>query len=493
MTGGLGLERAYGETLERIRRQGGARARLGIVALMWISYSERPLKAEELCHALAVGIRSPNLNSDNIPSIGILLDCCQGLVAVDKEASTVRLIHFTLQEYLRGHPDNFGKVYSTMAETCLSYLNSQQIRALSPGSSPDLQGQPFLEYSSLYWGVHARRDLSDCARRLALMLFDDYNHHISTKVLLESQQDTSYDIDFNKPFLFSGLHCASVFGITEIVAGFIEVEGCDINQRDCVDNTPLTWAAVNGHERVVEMLLAQGDISPDKPGEDGQTPLWVAAWKGHKGVVKMLLRRGEVNPQMPDKKGRTPLWCAAIAGHEGVVKILLQRDEVNPDQSGNDGTTPLWCAASNGHEGVVKILLQRDEVNPDKPDNDGLTPLWCAAYNGHEGLVKILLQRDEVNPDHSDNNGRTPLWWAAGVGNEGVVKILLQRDEVNPDQSDNGGRIPLWYAASNGHEGVVKILLDQDEVKPDKPDNDGQTPLWCAARNGHEGVVKILL
>jgi len=345
-----------------------------MAALMWISHAERPLKTDELCHALAVEIGSPNLHPDDVPSIGTLLTCCQGLVTVDKEASTVRLIHFTLKEYLLAHPDIFGKVHSTMAETCLSYLNSQQVRALS-WTSPDLQGQPFLEYSSLYWGVHARRDLSDCARLLALKLFDDYNHHISTKVLLESQPDTSNDIDFNKPFLFSGLHCASFFGITEIVAGFIEMEGCDINQRDCVDNTPLAWAALKGHGRVVEILLREGDIGPDKPGEEGQTPLCLAAWKGHEGVVKMLLERDEVNPDTPDIDGHTPLLAAAWSGHEGVVKILLQRAEVNPDRPCNDGRTPLWWAAKNGNEGVVEILLQQDEVNPDKPDDVGRTPL----------------------------------------------------------------------------------------------------------------------
>jgi len=199
ITDGLGLEGAYGETISRIKRQGGGKAKLGIAALMWISHAERPLKTDELCHALAVEIGSLNLHPDDVPSIGTLLTCCQGLVTVDKEASTARLIHFTLKEYLLAHPDNFNQVYSTMAETCLSYLNSQQVRALSAGASPDLQGQPFLEYSSLYWGVHARKDLSDCARLLALKLFDDYNHHISTKVLLESQPETSYDIDFNKP------------------------------------------------------------------------------------------------------------------------------------------------------------------------------------------------------------------------------------------------------------------------------------------------------
>ena len=130
MTDGLGLESAYSETLSRIKGQGGRKAKLGIATLMWISHVERPLKPYELRHALAVEIGSPSLNSDNVPSIGTLLACCQGLVIVDREASTIRLIHFTLQEYLGAHPQLFGTAHSTIAETCLSYLNSQQVRAL---------------------------------------------------------------------------------------------------------------------------------------------------------------------------------------------------------------------------------------------------------------------------------------------------------------------------------------------------------------------------
>jgi len=263
MNDGLGLESAYGKSLGRVKGQGGAKARLGMAALMWISHSERPLKVVELCDALAVEIGSPDLHSDDVPSIETLLSCCQGLIAVDKEASTVRLIHFTFQEYLRAHGEFFGTIHATMAETYLSYLNSHQVKTLSASPSPDLQDTPFLEYSSLYWGVHARRDLSDRAKLLALNLFDDYNNHISTKVLLETQTRYSYTIDFVNP-LFSGLHCASRFGIAEIVTGLIGREGCDINQRDCVDNTPLLWASRNGHERVVEILVKLGDASPGK-------------------------------------------------------------------------------------------------------------------------------------------------------------------------------------------------------------------------------------
>ena len=239
MTGGLGLGDAYGATLDRIKGQGGEKARLGMAVLMWISHSERPLKADELCHALSVEIGSLHLNSDNVPSIGALLACCQGLVTVDREASTVRLIHYTLQEYLRAHPELFGTAHSTMAETCLSYLNSQRVRAISTNPPPYPRGMPFLEYSSLYWGVHAKRDLSDCAKSLALRLFDDYDNHISTKILLRRQGPYSIQPYFDKIYLFSGLHCASIFGVSEVVASLIEVEGCDINQRDCLGNTPL--------------------------------------------------------------------------------------------------------------------------------------------------------------------------------------------------------------------------------------------------------------
>ena len=101
MTDGLGLGGAYSETLNRIKEQGEEESRLGMATLMWISHAERPLKVDELCHALGVEIGSTDLDGDNVPSLGKVLVCCQGLVSVDKKASTVRLIHFTLQEYLQ--------------------------------------------------------------------------------------------------------------------------------------------------------------------------------------------------------------------------------------------------------------------------------------------------------------------------------------------------------------------------------------------------------
>ena len=395
----LGLEDAYSETLSRITGQGEEEARLGMATLMWISHSERPLKADELCHALSVEVGSPNLDDDNVPSISTLLGSCQGLVTVDKEASTVRLIHFTLQEYLRAQPQLFSRAHSTMAETCLSYLNSHQVKAITNIYYWNLWGIPFLEYSSLYWGVHAKRDLSDCARLLALELFDNYSNHISSKVLLNAQKFHYVLVNFDKPSRLSGLHCASFFGIVEIVAGFVEMEDCDINQTGFGNFTPLMWAALNGQEEVVKILLGRNDVNPDKPDFHGQTPLWGAAWNGHEGVVKVLLGRDDVNPNNPDLCGRTPLFGAASRGHEGVVKILLKQDNIDPNSQEIDSETPLWRAARNGHEGVVKLLLDRDDVNPGKPDKRGRTPLSRATAYGHTAVISLLQPTTSTTPN----------------------------------------------------------------------------------------------
>ena len=399
MTDGLGLGDAYGSTLDRIKRQGGEKARLGMAAVMWISHSERPLKANELCHALAVEIGSPNLNTDNVPSIGTVLACCQGLVVIEKETSRVRLIHFTLQEYLRAHPNIFGAAHSTIAETCLTYLNSQQVKAFPASQSPDPQNTPFLEYSSVYWGVHAKRDLSDCAKQLALKLFDDYNSHISVKIFLRAQDIPGVGV--GNILEFSGLHCASFLGIIEIVASLLEMEGCDINQMDFGGSTPLHWAVRNGHERVVKMLLGRDDVNPDKPDNGGETPLWWAAFNGHEGVVKILLERDDVNPNKLNKYGQSPLLHPAFDGREGVVKILLERDDINPDIPANSGQTPLSCAAYNGHGGVVKMLLARDDVNPNTVDEDGKTPLDVATENRHQGVISLLQPLRSATPTRS--------------------------------------------------------------------------------------------
>ena len=53
----------------------------------------------------------------------------------------------------------------------------------------------------------------------------------------------------------------------------------------------MSFAAENGHEAVVKLLLEEGAELETK-SNNGWTPLFYAAENGHKAVVKLLLEKG---------------------------------------------------------------------------------------------------------------------------------------------------------------------------------------------------------
>ena len=477
MARGNGLSDAYTATLGRLRAQKGNKSVLGLKVLMWVVYAERPLLVDELSHALAVEIGSADLDPNNVPALRTLLSSCLGLVTVEASSSTVRLMHFTLQEHLLSYPTLFHSPHATIAEVCLTYLNFRSVRDLSPTLRSAPSTLPLLEYASLHWGEHTKMGMTENVKMLAMRLLDRFDEHISARLLLLNFKDSHFNPYFHRtsgPRGFTGLHGASFVGIEEIVADILEMKGWDVNAIDYTGSTALTWAATKGHEDVIKVLLEREDINPDQQDPaDGRTPLSLAAENGREGVVKLLLERGDVNPDHVDTDyGQTPLSWAAEKGHSEIVKILLERGDVNPDHADTGlDQTPLSWAAEKGHSEIVKILLERGDVNPDHADTYlDQTPLLRAAMKGHSRVVKILLERGDVNPDHVDKCGRTPLSWAAEEGHSEIVKMLLERGDVNPDHVDEYGRTPLFWAAETGRSEILKMLRGRGDVNPDHVD-----------------------
>ena len=495
MTKGDGLGDAYAATLSRIMALEGGGSKLGMEVLMWVSHAERPLQVNELCHALGVE-GSEDLDTQNIPTIEALLSFSLGLATVEKSSSTVRLVHYTLQEHLSNNTKLFPNAHSIIAEVCLTYLNFPHVRGISPALRSVPATAPFVEYASCYWGTHAGSGTTESVKTLALKLLDGYDKHISSKVVLlhgVRAKEQPFDRD-DTPRGFTGLHGAAYFGCVEITVALLEASTGDVQATDFHGNTALAWASTRGHEGVVRVLLERTDVNSGTSGTKyGSMPLLWAAENGHEGVVRILLERSDVNPNKVNRRGQTPLSLAAQNGHDGVVRTLLQRNDVNPDKPDRGGMTPLLWASDSEHEDIVRMLLERNDVNPDKQDRRRVTPLLLASEGGHEGIVRMLLERSDVNPEKSAWGGQTPLMQASAVGHEGVVRMLLERSDVNPEKLDIQRRTPLWMASIDGREGVVNMLLERNDVNPDKPQFLGITPLSCASQGGHEGVVRMLL
>ena len=295
MTNGFGLEDAYSTTLCRIKEQKGNKAKIGMEALVWISRCERLFKAPELCHALAVEVGTTDLNVHNIPSLRTLLSCTLGLVTIDEQELTVRLVHFTLQEYFAAHPNFFITTHSMMAEICLTYLHFQSICQLPTARDSIPSTTPFLHYASCHWGFHATKEMTEGVKHLAISHLKRDANHISADILLREKtvdflpgEDRFYD---RYPDLrgFTGLHYISYVGITEIAIDMVNMKRWELNGRDSNGATPLIWATKYRNWVLAEMLLRQGDIDPALSDKNGLTPLTHAATAGQEEILKLLL------------------------------------------------------------------------------------------------------------------------------------------------------------------------------------------------------------
>lgn len=156
------LDGAFGETMQRIRCQPQSRRRLVQKCLLWLCHARRPLKIEELRDALALmtmGRTATRLEQKYRPSEATIIDSCHGLVTVEKRSAVIRLVHYTLYEYLAHDSD--GSLLQdqtpekTIAELCINYQMLDGFRYWCIRNDLEVRRMymryPFLIYAARQW------------------------------------------------------------------------------------------------------------------------------------------------------------------------------------------------------------------------------------------------------------------------------------------------------------------------------------------------------
>ncbi|KAF7507240.1 hypothetical protein GJ744_010798 [Endocarpon pusillum] len=533
-TGPGAYDRAYDATMERIEGQVGDQEMLAKQVLSWITCAKRPMTTLELQHALAVESDDSELDEDNLPEVEDMVSVCAGLVTVDEESKIIRLVHYTTQQYFEQTQNRwFPDAETDITTVCLTYLSfdvfESGICCTDDEFEERLRSNPLYNYAAKTWGHHARKALvlgdnvtDPLTDSLTSFLRSESKVAASSQALLAMRLYPS-DLFYSQrvPRYMKGLHMAAFFGILaatqtliqqgnipdvkdsylqtpllwaaknghEAVVKLLLEAGAEKEAKDNqYDQTPLLWAAQNGREAVVKLLLEAGAEKEAKDNEDDQTPLLWAAQNGREAVVKLLLEAG-AEKEAKDKYNRTSLSWAAKYGYQAVIKLLLEAGAEKEAKDKYNRTSLLW-AAKNGHEAVVKLLLEAGAEKEAKDNEDDQTPLSWAAQYGYQAVVKLLLEAG-AEKEAKDKYNRTPLSWAAQYGYQAIVKLLLEAG-AEKEAKDKYNRTPLLWAAQNGREAVVKLLLEAGAEKEAK-DKYNRTSLLWAAKNGHEAVVKLLL
>ncbi|KAM0321343.1 hypothetical protein ACHAQA_010172 [Verticillium albo-atrum] len=489
-------DRAYNDAIERIKGQLEDEEELAMQVLSWIICAKRPLSTTELQHALGVELGERELYLDNLSPVKHIISVCAGLVTVDEESSIIRLVHYTTQEYfMRMRTRWFPKAQVEITEACATYLSFHAYdggASLTDAEFEDrLRSDPLYHYASHFWGDHAR-EAGEASQ--GVLGFLEHEKHVEAQVqalmTVKQYRPTGYSQKFPKEM--RGLHVAAYFGIEEAIKDLLN-RSDKPDMKDGSIRTPLSWAAANGRDAVVKVLLDTQQVHADSIDNNGRTPLSWAAANGHEAVVKMLLDTEQVDADSKDNNGRTPLSWAAASDREAIVKMFFDTQQVDVDLKDNNGRTPLSWAAEYGHEAVVKMLVDTKQVEVDSKDNNGCTPLSSAIAYGYEAVVKTLLDTGQVEVDSKDEYGLTQLWWAVIYGHNAVVKMLLDTGQVDVELRYYHGWTPLSWAIVCGNDAMVKMLVDTKQVDINSRDASGQTPLLLASERGQENVIKVLL
>jgi Ankyrin repeats (3 copies) len=261
--------------MKRISEQNENDASLGRKVLSWISYAKRPLTVSEMQHAVKVKTSSTGIEERDLISENILVSVCAGIVTVDRGTNIIRLVHYTTQDYLSR---TLLDAKQEIGNACLTYLLFNDFKdgycSTDEALESLLNQNPLLDYAARHWAHHVCT-LTEPVTEVALkFLADTSRTTLSFQVMnIGPYHYPNYSQGYSKRV--SGLHLCAYFGMHSIVTKMLEIQSNreNVDIKDSNHQTPLSWAAGNGHEAVVQLLLDRKAEIESKDSHYGRIPL----------------------------------------------------------------------------------------------------------------------------------------------------------------------------------------------------------------------------
>lgn len=364
------LPNTFDEYLSRLGDpSSSSRAHLAWKALTWLTFTREPLTPEWLQEALSIQPESTCPDPDFVPSMSCILECCLGLVVVDEHADTVRLVHFSLQEYLETHiHTKYPTGLEELALDCYRYCSYQDFSKSPCANEPiivaRLEQYPLLRYFAKHWRFHT----SACSD----------NPHVQVAVI---------------NFMSSDSHRASLRQVSRFIAGYRSQYWAF---EEAISTHALHMLASLGHFQIFKQTL---DANMDKINLQTDlvrsTPVLLAASAGHVEITRYLLLH-HADPSIPNWYGNA-LHCAAEANTPSTITLLLDAG-MHPDTRTTDGATPLSCTTDHDAAEAAAVLLSRgaDPINIDSERSD-VNLLIAAVQDQCPRLVSLILSRKCVD------------------------------------------------------------------------------------------------
>ncbi|KAJ7499629.1 hypothetical protein FB451DRAFT_41815 [Mycena latifolia] len=316
------LKGAYDEVVERINRQSEGPRRIAWLALSWITHAKRPLRPSELREALAVEPNTKELDPENLLEMDIILSVCAGLVICNGEDDTIRLIHYTTQDYMQQIQGRaFPNASTEITMTCLTYLSFEaflqhSIPTLEPGNLFEARHallhlfheHPLLDYATRYCLVHALGQAETNIKDSILSLLANCSPWLKLLSAIGAPDAGGHIIV--PPA--SKLWIAAAFHLKEICRHLVQEEGVGTDSE-------LYNAACHCRPNIIRFLLDSGaGIS---------APMHTALQRyshnrNWRNVVKLLVEHGaDVNTKGPFG---TALHCASKYGDYELARLLIE-------------------------------------------------------------------------------------------------------------------------------------------------------------------------